>query len=661
MQTHDAIEDTSSSSLQVTSESKVGKRLAQVVTYSSTTSAAVRYGTVRFEGQVHGTKGTWLGVDWDQPDAGKHDGEYKGVRYFKAHAALSASFIRPTGLSDGSIVIGGLPLLQGLQGRYAAADSSEQQGEQKSPSESHYTRKNLAEIQIEAPNMNKVESRVRQFAKLKVVTLTGPMELTEPDIRHLESQGRIGPTKEELKEALQQLVGRLDAGRESEMGHILTNVQHLDLSRTLFASWADIAFLSRCLPRLRSIHLHHNRLNGAADIQHGMERIEELGLDCTNTEWSVVMQLAPQLPNLKILTVARNGIRSLADSTGSLASLATLEELNLEANELDSWPDIHAAVCVLPSLRRLHLSSNRLHNLEHIPDSATKLQVEHVSLTGNPMLDLTECQDMGAVRVKLDALWSSLYHLDASIAGGLQSLSIHLASMASRNAHIAAHIERESSELRLNVIARLPNLTKLNGTVVSPVQRKDAELWWITKMRQRWRDEGETSESLARLQGNEWRWKPLQDAYEGSSYSSQEKVTAGPSRVSDDSQATLKSRLLSVKVCLARIPPSSSSGQRTTSETINSSTSPQSQIRLLPTMNLKVIKPKLQRTAKSLLQGSSAMGPDIEYHAILRGDNDSSSSSDSAVAFELDDELRTLQSWGFQEEGDQIWIVSRDQ
>lgn len=224
MQTHDAIEDTSSSSLQVTSESKIGKRLAQVVTYSSTTSATVRYGTVRFEGQVQGPKGIWLGVDWDQPDAGKHDGEYKGIRYFKAYAPLSASFIRPTGLTDGTLVIGGLPLLQGLQGRYAAADSSEQQGEQKIPSESHYTRKNLAEIQIEAPNMNKVESRVRQFAKLKVVTLTGPMELTEPEIRHLESQGRIGPTREELKEAIQQLVGRLDAGRESEMGHIITSV-----------------------------------------------------------------------------------------------------------------------------------------------------------------------------------------------------------------------------------------------------------------------------------------------------------------------------------------------------------------------------------------------------------------------------------------------------
>lgn len=38
--------------------------------------------TVRFIGQVTGTTGTWLGVEWDDPSRGKHDGSHKGVRYF---------------------------------------------------------------------------------------------------------------------------------------------------------------------------------------------------------------------------------------------------------------------------------------------------------------------------------------------------------------------------------------------------------------------------------------------------------------------------------------------------------------------------------------------------------------------------------------------------
>jgi tubulin-specific chaperone E len=38
--------------------------------------------TVRFVGEVSGTTGTWLGVEWDDSARGKHDGCHKGVRYF---------------------------------------------------------------------------------------------------------------------------------------------------------------------------------------------------------------------------------------------------------------------------------------------------------------------------------------------------------------------------------------------------------------------------------------------------------------------------------------------------------------------------------------------------------------------------------------------------
>lgn len=39
-------------------------------------------GTVRFVGQVDGTAGVWLGVEWDDPERGKHDGTKDGNRYF---------------------------------------------------------------------------------------------------------------------------------------------------------------------------------------------------------------------------------------------------------------------------------------------------------------------------------------------------------------------------------------------------------------------------------------------------------------------------------------------------------------------------------------------------------------------------------------------------
>lgn len=39
-------------------------------------------GTILFIGEVPPTKGTWYGVEWDDPSRGKHDGTHQGTAYF---------------------------------------------------------------------------------------------------------------------------------------------------------------------------------------------------------------------------------------------------------------------------------------------------------------------------------------------------------------------------------------------------------------------------------------------------------------------------------------------------------------------------------------------------------------------------------------------------
>ena len=50
--------------------------LGQRVSYSSSLC------TVKFIGSVAGTKGEWLGVEWDNPKLGKHAGNHGGIQYF---------------------------------------------------------------------------------------------------------------------------------------------------------------------------------------------------------------------------------------------------------------------------------------------------------------------------------------------------------------------------------------------------------------------------------------------------------------------------------------------------------------------------------------------------------------------------------------------------
>lgn len=47
--------------------------------------------TVRYAGEVAGTSGTWLGVEWDDSTRGKHDGSHKGVKYFECKGPRTLS------------------------------------------------------------------------------------------------------------------------------------------------------------------------------------------------------------------------------------------------------------------------------------------------------------------------------------------------------------------------------------------------------------------------------------------------------------------------------------------------------------------------------------------------------------------------------------------
>ena len=39
--------------------------------------------TIRYHGSIEGLKGEWLGVEWDDPERGKHHGDREGVKYFE--------------------------------------------------------------------------------------------------------------------------------------------------------------------------------------------------------------------------------------------------------------------------------------------------------------------------------------------------------------------------------------------------------------------------------------------------------------------------------------------------------------------------------------------------------------------------------------------------
>lgn len=41
-------------------------------------------GTIKYIGTLEGHSSTWLGIDWDDPTRGKHNGNLNGKQYFEA-------------------------------------------------------------------------------------------------------------------------------------------------------------------------------------------------------------------------------------------------------------------------------------------------------------------------------------------------------------------------------------------------------------------------------------------------------------------------------------------------------------------------------------------------------------------------------------------------
>ena len=78
--------------------------------------------TVKYVGKVAtSTKNPdfiWIGVQWDDPKRGKHDGETGGVRYFRCDENTSGSFAKPTKL------IRAAGLLKMLKERYEKDDTT---------------------------------------------------------------------------------------------------------------------------------------------------------------------------------------------------------------------------------------------------------------------------------------------------------------------------------------------------------------------------------------------------------------------------------------------------------------------------------------------------------------------------------------------------------
>lgn len=192
--------------------------------------------TIRYIGEVAGAAGSWLGVEWDDPSRGKHDGRHKGVRYFScthtqhpftcpgysplpgvSKSPTAASFVRPTRAADPP-----QSFLAALHLKYAG-DPTE---DPNPPRRIFFSGKIAEEVGFE-----KIRRKQAQLDELQFVILDGAQVAAAS-----------------LPEG-----GEVKGGDGQSISQVCPKVRELDLSRNLFERFGPVVEICSELKLLRSL------------------------------------------------------------------------------------------------------------------------------------------------------------------------------------------------------------------------------------------------------------------------------------------------------------------------------------------------------------------------------------------------------------------------
>ncbi|XP_041788956.1 tubulin-specific chaperone E isoform X2 [Chelmon rostratus] len=280
-------------------------------------SCGAERGTVQYVGPVPPTAGLWLGIEWDHPERGKHNGSHDGVQYFTCRHPKGGSFVRPRKVSFG------VDFLTAVRQLY--------------------------QINTE---------EVLSYGSSKKLTWKGIQERSFenlPSLLLLQSEVN-GP------------------GADGEIRKTTPNVQWLDLTGTLLSSWDDVAAITQQLDQLEGLMLNNNRLCLPSDPSAHCQAFYSLRvlalIDCDLT-WPQILDCATMWPQLQDLCVEDNNITELQRPDGVLQSL---EILNLSCNPIVQ--DSVLSIGTLPRLEQLNLSKTGLSALrfdDTAPGSQTSM------------------------------------------------------------------------------------------------------------------------------------------------------------------------------------------------------------------------------------------------------------------------------------------------
>lgn len=394
-------------------------------------------GTLKYIGSVGETKGLWLGIDWDDPTRGKHNGTYEGIKYFKARYPTSGSFIRPGKARFGISCPEAIKIRYGfINDELAGID-----------------RDTLISLQkeinapfLEVVGFSKVNKKQSKFDQLKIIWLR------------------------------EQCVST--AGDSGELKELCPNLEELDISKNLINSWqivANICCQLHCLVRLNVSENYLPIEKNMEILKNSFFMVKYLTMAKMNYNWFDIQQCMCMFPFLQELSVSFNIVniiqRPLKDD-----NLMKICKLTLEGNLISNWDEI-LKLDSLPCLEYLNLNSNKIDKIR-FP-------------TTEPIVKTTAFFNLRQLHISYNNIseWQSVSELEK--LNNLEDLKF-------RENPILKNENLETA--RQLIIAKIANLKSLNGTEILHDERRGAEYDYLKLFLSKWTEYNSEADSEKRKQ-----------------------------------------------------------------------------------------------------------------------------------------------------------------
>ncbi|XP_046627613.1 tubulin-specific chaperone E [Neodiprion virginianus] len=382
-------------------------------------------GTLRYVGPVGDTKGEWLGIDWDDPSRGKHNGTYEGVKYFTTWHPTSGSFIRHGKANFG------ISCPDAIKSRYGLINDDL----------AGIDRENLTSLQkeINAPflemvGFSKVNKKQSKFDQLEIIWLRD------------------------------QSVS--NAGNPGELETLCPRLKELDISRNLTNSWKVISDICIQLRSLTRLNVSENKLPCDIEVEQfrkSFSNVTHLTMARMNYNWANVQRCIAMFPSIRELSISFNIVNTI-ERPPDCSNIMKLRALTLEGNLIENWNEI-LKLGSLPCLEYLNVNENRIKVVSFPTDkSMTKtslfanLRQLHISKN-----DISE--------------WRSISELDKLLS--LEDLKFR------DNPILKCGTPETTRQL---IIARISKLKFLNGTEVWQDERTGAEYDYLKLFGKQWLD-----------------------------------------------------------------------------------------------------------------------------------------------------------------------------